>query len=188
MNIFVRLHQAEQWQWHHNWEAHHHRYHGTVTFRLMREHPGPGAGGWIPLTFHTVLTLGLSNSNPFAQPPPLPSPQKEKDLMDIDLPEDYVFYAPSEDSDYESCPIPIPVYSLLPETKARDHSSDEEIVMTDFDQSDDSEIGEDELMSVLDTNDEDKDMGDSEEGDPKEDLEEEDSGLVFVFLMFLGLD
>jgi len=60
----------------------------------------------------TVLTLDLSESNPFARPLPPPPPREEEDLMDVDLPEDYIFRGPGEDSDREShhSSAPIPVH------------------------------------------------------------------------------
>jgi len=109
MNISVRPPHPEPWRWHHNWETYRYSYSSIVTFRLMRAHPGPG--GWIPLTMQTVLTLDLSRSNPFARPPPPPPPREEEDLMDVNLPEDYIFQALGEDSDreshYSSAPIPV---------------------------------------------------------------------------------
>jgi len=35
MNISLRPHHPELWQWHHDWDAHHHSYSGIVTFCLM---------------------------------------------------------------------------------------------------------------------------------------------------------
>jgi len=100
LNISVRPHHSEPWRWHHDWEAHRHSYSVVVTLRLMRAHPSPK--GWIPVTMQTVLTLDLSGSNPFARPPPPPPPREEEDLMDVDLPKDYIFRGPGEDSGRES--------------------------------------------------------------------------------------
>jgi len=83
--------------------------------------PSPGVGGWIPLTFHIRVTLDLSVSDPFAQPPPPPPSQGEEDLMDIDLPGDYIFHDVGEDSDPESYPAPVLVYSSLPEGRTADN-------------------------------------------------------------------
>jgi len=93
-------------------------------------------------------------------------------MMDIELPRDYVFHAHREDLDHESPPIP--VYSPLSEATKGDHCPSEEIVMTNYDQSDDSEIGEGELMSDPEADDDDdEDMKNSEEDDPEEDPEED---------------
>jgi len=67
--------------------------------------------------------------------------------MDIDLSEDFVFLAPSEDSDRESHHsllfIPSPVTGAIEEV----HSSSEEVVFTDSDPSEDGSDGGDEVMS-----------------------------------------
>ena len=88
--------------------------------------------------------------------------------MDIDIPEDYVFHAPDEDSDHESHPISVLVYSPSSEAKVDGHSSDEEIVMIDSNQFGDREIGLDELVSDPEMEDEDEEMQDSKEEDPEE--------------------
>jgi len=133
----------------------------------MWVHPGTSAGNWIPLTFHIVLTLDLSNSNPSTQHvPPLP-PQEDEDMRDIDLLRDYIFLTFGEDSDYKSHHVPILIPSPLPEAVDREHSSSDEVKMSDSDQSDDSLIGKDKLMNDLAA--EDEDMEDSEE---EKDLEE----------------
>jgi len=91
--------------------------------------------------------------------------------MDIDLLEDYIFHASGEDSNSEFPFISVPTHSPLLESVADDHFSDEEIVMTDLDQSSDSEVGLDKLMSDLEVDDDDEEMPNSEEDDPEEDPE-----------------
>jgi len=93
--------------------------------------------------------------------------------MDIDLPEHYIFRAPSEDSDREShhssAPIPVPVAATAEEV----HSSSEEVIFTDSDPLEDGSSEEDEVMSGLEakssSGDEDEEMFPSEEEDPIED-------------------
>jgi len=80
----------------------------------------------------TILTLNLSESNPFAQSPPPPPSLEEEDLMDIDLPEDFIFWAPDEDSDRESHHSPIPTPSPAAEAVEEVHSSSEEVVFTNW--------------------------------------------------------
>jgi len=122
------------------------------------------------------LTLDLSESNPFTRPPPPPPLLKEEDLMDIDLPEDFVFPAPSEDSNRESHHSPIPIPSPATKVVEEVHSSSEVIVFTDSDPSEDRLDGGDEVMSSPEadsnTDDEDEEMSSSkhEKEDPMEDL------------------
>jgi len=100
--------------------------------RLMRL--GLSAGEGFSMTFHTRVTLDLSVSDPFAQPPPPPPPQGEEDLMDIDLPGDYIFHDAGEDSDQESHPAPVPTYSPLPEGGTAYHPL---VILSDSEQSND---------------------------------------------------
>jgi len=90
--------------------------------------------------------------------------------MDVDLPRDYIFLAMDEDSDHEIHQIPVLIPSSMPEAEDEEHHLDEDEVMPDFDQLDDSEIEVDELMSDPDANDEDELMTESEE---EENLEED---------------
>jgi len=64
MNLYLSLHQPEQWQWQHRWDQHQHTYEGLVMLRLIKALPGPQ--GWIPITMQTRITLDLSHNNPFA--------------------------------------------------------------------------------------------------------------------------
>jgi len=98
--------------------------------------------------------------------------------MDVDLPEDYVFRGPGEDSDreshYSSVPIPLAVGA------AEDvQSSSEEVILTDSDPSEDGSGGEDEVMSGQEaegsSGDEDEEMSPSEEEDEEEDPMEDAS-------------
>jgi len=99
--------------------------------------------------------------------------------MDIDLPRDYVFRAPSEDSDREShhssTSIPVPVAEVVEEV----HSSNEEVIFTNFDPLEDRSGGDDEVMSTPDiessTRDEDEELSPSEEKDEEEDPMEDTS-------------
>jgi len=102
--------------------------------------------------------------------------------MDIDLPEDYIFWGLGEDSDREShhsyAPISIRVAAATEEV----HSSSEEVVCTDFDPSEDGSGGEDEVMSGLEVEssfeDEDEEMSPTEEEDEEEDPMEDASWRV----------
>jgi len=99
--------------------------------------------------------------------------------MDVDLPEDYIFQGPGEDSDRESyhssTPIPVHVVAAAEEV----HSSSEEVVFTNFDPSGDGSGGEDEVMLGLEaessSRDEDEEMSPTEEEDEEEDLIEDAS-------------
>jgi len=102
MNLYLRFHDPEPWQWEHHWDTHHHTYHRLVTIRMMRTLPGPR--GWIPITMHTRITLDLHHNNPFACPHPPPPPEVEADEMDVDLPADYVFPAPMDEDTEEEDP------------------------------------------------------------------------------------
>jgi len=119
--------------------------------------PGPGIGRWIPLTFHTRVTLDFSN--PFAQPPPPPPPQGEEDLMDIDLPGDYILHDAREDSNQESYPAPVLVYSPLPEGGTANNPL---VILSDSKQSDDDGTRLDEMMTDLEG-----DAGEQHRGGPR---------------------
>jgi len=131
----------------------------------------------------TVLTLDLSKSNLFTWPPLLLPFLEEKDLININLLEDFIFWAPSEDSDKESHHSLILI--LSPATKVVEeahsssgevHSSSEEVVLTDSDPSVDGSYDGDEVMSGPEADssadDENEEMSSSEEEDedPIEDL------------------
>jgi len=68
-------------------------------------------------------------------------------LIDIDLPGDYVFWAPGEDSNRESHHSSIPIPAPATEAAEEVHSSSEEVVFTDSDPSEDGLDGDDEVMS-----------------------------------------
>jgi len=98
--------------------------------------------------------------------------------MDVDLPEDYIFRGPSEDSDRESHHSSIPV--PLTVGAAEDvQSSNKEVILTNSDPSEDGSGGEDEVMSGPEaessTGDEDEEMSPSEDEDEEEDPMEDAS-------------
>jgi len=125
------------------------------------------------VTMQTVLTLNVRESNPFARPPPPPPPRKEEDLMDVDLPEDYIFRGPSEDSDRESYHSSAPILVYVAAAEEEVHSSSEEVVFTDFDPSENGSSWKDEVMSGPEAEssfgDKDKEMSLAEEEDKEED-------------------
>jgi len=130
------------------------------------------------MTMQTVLTLDLSGSNPFARPLRPPPPQNEEDLIDVDLPEDYIFQGPGEDSDRESHHSSIPVSPTV--GAAEDvQSPSKEVILTDSDPSEDGSGGEDKVMSSPEaessTGDEDEKMSPSKEEDEEEDPMEDAS-------------
>jgi len=65
----------------------------------MRVLPGPQ--GRIPITMHIRITLDLSHNNPFAWPHLPPPPEVEADMMEVDLPEDYIFPIPMDEDSKE---------------------------------------------------------------------------------------
>jgi len=62
----------------------------------------PQSIGMILVTMRIVLTLDLGHNNHFARPPPFLPPEVVKDLMDVDLLEDFVFLDAKLDLDHES--------------------------------------------------------------------------------------
>jgi len=98
--------------------------------------------------------------------------------MDVDLPEDYVFRGPGEDSDRESHHSSVPVPFAV--GAAEDvQSSSEEVILTDSDPSEDGSGGEYEVMSgpkaESSSGDEDEEMSPLEEEDEEEDPMEDAS-------------
>jgi len=68
---------------------------------------------------HTKITLDLSHNNPFAWPH-LPSPlEVEADVMEVDLPADYVFPIPMDEDFKEEDPEEDMIWILLVQSRSK---------------------------------------------------------------------